>query len=253
MLGELQRASVWKRISAALLDVILLAIVAVGVAFLLSAVLGYDGYNQTMQDGYAKYEAEYGVIFDIPYEEYEAMSEAERANYDAAFAALSADEEVLGAYAMMLSLTLLIVSLGLFLAYILLEFLVPLLLKNGQTVGKKIFGIAVMRTNGVKVHPLLMFIRTVLGKYTIETMIPVLIVIMIYFNTIGILGPAIILMILAMELILMFTTHNRSLIHDLLAGTVTVDLASQMIFDSEEHLLEYRKKLHAEEATRKPY
>jgi len=56
-----------------------------------------------------------------------------------------------------------------------------------------------------------------------------------------------------MELILMFTTHNRSLIHDLLAGTVTVDLASQMIFDSEEHLLEYRKKLHAEEATRKPY
>jgi hypothetical protein len=84
-----------------LLDVILLAIVAVGVAFLLSAVLGYDGYNQTMQDGYAKYEAEYGVIFDIPYEEYEAMSEAERANYDAAFAALSADEEVLGAYAIL--------------------------------------------------------------------------------------------------------------------------------------------------------
>ena len=253
MIGELQRASVWKRISAALLDLILLGIAAVGVALLLSSLLGYDGYNQTLQDGYARYEAEYGVVFDIPYEEYEAMTEAERKNYDTAFAALSADEEVVGAYAMMLSLTILIVSLGLFFAYMLLEFVVPLLFKNGQTVGKKIFGIALMRTNGVKINPVCLFIRAVLGKYTIETMIPVLIAIMIYFNSIGLIGPVILLLTLAMEVILMATTYNRSLIHDLLANTVTVDLASQMIFDSEEHLLAYRKKLHAEEAAAKPY
>ena len=95
MIGELQRASMWKRISAALLDFILLGVIAAGVALLFSSILGYDDYNQTMLDGYAKYEAEYGVVFDIPYEEYEAMTEAERANYDAAFAALSADEDVL--------------------------------------------------------------------------------------------------------------------------------------------------------------
>ena len=37
----------------------------------------------------------------------------------------------------------------------------------------------------------------------------------------------------------------------LLAGTVTVDFASQMIFDSPEELLEYKKKLHAEAAAAK--
>ena len=40
-------------------------------------------------------------------------------------------------------------------------------------------------------------------------------------------------------------------IHDKLAGTVTVDLASQMIFDSPEALLEYKKRLHAESTERK--
>ena len=253
MIGELQRASVWKRISAALLDLILLSIVAVGVAAGLSTILGYNEYNQTMLNGYEKYETEYGVVFDISYEEYEAMSEAARANYDAAFDALSKDEAVNHAYVMMLSLTLLIVSLGLFFAYILLEFVVPKLFGNGQTVGKKVFGIAVMRVNGVKINSICLFIRTILGKYTIETMIPVLIGIMVYFGTIGIIGPVILFLILIMELVLMFTTYNRSLIHDLLATTVTVDLASQMIFDSEEALLDYRKKLHAEEAAKKTY
>lgn len=251
MIGELQRASVWKRISAALLDFILLCIVAVGVGVALSYVLGYNEYNQTMLDGYAKYEAEYGVVFDISYEEYEALSEEARANYDTAFETLSKDEDVVGAYTMMLSLTLLIVSLGLFFAYIILEFIVPKLFGNGQTVGKKIFGLALMRTNGVKINSVCLFIRTILGKYTIETMIPVLIGIMIYFNTIGIVGPVILFLILVMELILLFTTHNRSLIHDLLASTVTVDMASQMIFDSEEALLEYRKKLHEDEVAKK--
>ncbi|MBQ9121547.1 MAG: RDD family protein [Clostridia bacterium] len=253
MIGDLQRASVWKRASAALLDLILLAVMVVGVALLLSTILGYDDYNQTMLDGYAKYEAEYGVVFDISYEEYEAMSEEERARYDTAVDALSADEAVTNAYSMMLSLTLLIVSLGILFAYLILEFLVPLLLKNGQTVGKKVFGIAIMRTNGVKINAVCLFIRTVLGKYTIETMIPVLILLMIYFNTVGIVGPVILLLILGLELILMFTTYNRSPIHDLLAATVTVDLASQMIFDTEEQLLEHRKKLHAEEAAHKTY
>ncbi|MBO5109824.1 MAG: RDD family protein [Clostridia bacterium] len=254
MIGELQRASVWKRMSAGLLDLILLSIIAVGVALIFSAIFGYDEYYETMLDGYAKYEAEYGVVFDIPYEEYEAMTEAERANFDAASEALSKDEVVMHAYTMMLSLTLPIVSFSLLFAYLILEFAVPQLFKNGQTVGKKIFGIAVMRTNGVKINSICLFIRTVLGKYTIETMIPVLIVIMIFFlNTIGILGSAILLLILGIELVLMFTTHNRSLIHDLLANTVTVDLASQMIFETEEQMLDYRKKLHAEEVARKTY
>ena len=40
MIYDLQKASMWKRVSAWLFDTILLSIVAVGFAFLLSTILG---------------------------------------------------------------------------------------------------------------------------------------------------------------------------------------------------------------------
>ena len=42
MIYDLQKASMWKRISAFLCDLIVFCIVAVGVAFLLSTILGID-------------------------------------------------------------------------------------------------------------------------------------------------------------------------------------------------------------------
>jgi hypothetical protein len=50
---------------------------------------------------------------------------------------------------------------------------------------------------------------------------------------------------------LLLFRQARTPLHDMLAGTVTVDFASQMIFDSPEELLEYKKKLHAESITEK--
>ena len=71
----LQKASLGKRIAAGILDGILICILATGFAFLLSVLLGYDGYNQTLKDGYSRYETQYGVSFDIPREE---LSDADR-------------------------------------------------------------------------------------------------------------------------------------------------------------------------------
>ena len=48
MIYDLQRASLWKRISAFLFDAILLGIAAVLFAWCLSAALGYDGYSDTL-------------------------------------------------------------------------------------------------------------------------------------------------------------------------------------------------------------
>ena len=130
---------------------------------------------------------------------------------------------------------------------------VPIKLGNGQTLGKKIFGIAVMRTDSVKVTAPLLFIRTILGKFTIETMIPVLICIMIFFNMIGIVGMLILGLILLVQIILMITTHTNSCIHDVLAKTVAVDMQSQLIFENEEELMNYKNKIHAEKVARQTY
>ena len=46
---------------------------------------------------------------------------------------------------------------------------------------------------------------------------------------------------------------TNSGIHDMLASTVVVDLASQMIFDSPEDVLEYKTKIHEEEVKHAKY
>ena len=119
--------------------------------------------------------------------------------------------------------------------------------------GKKVFGIALMRVDGVKIAPLALFVRTVLGKYTVETMIPVLIFMMMLMGTIGVIGPAILLALLLVQMILVTTSKTNSAIHDQMAATVAVDLASQMIFDSPEAMLEYKKRLHAEQVKKETY
>lgn len=253
MIQDLQKANMWKRISAYLFDVILLGIVAIGMAFLLSVILGYDSYNQRLDDCYTKYETLYGVDFDITAEKYAALSEEEVSRYNEASEAMSGDKEANYVYSMIFNLTLIIVTFGILIAYLLLEFMVPMLLKNGQTLGKKIFGVAVMRVDGVRISAPLLFIRTVLGKFTVETMIPVLIVIMLFFGIIGIGGIMIIGLILLTQIVMMIASKTNAPIHDMIANTVTVDMASQMIFDTQEDMIEYKKRVHAEAAQQQEY
>lgn len=247
---ELQKANMWKRISAGLFDGILLAMLAVGLAFLLSVVLGYDGHTAQLEARYAEYEARYGITLDITSADYDAMTEEERAQYDAALAAFAEDREAGYLYSLLINLTLVIITFGILLSDLILEFIVPLLFGNGQTLGKKVFGIGVMHVNALKITPQMLFIRTVLGKYTLETMIPVLLILMIFFGIIGIEGTAIILVLALVQVVLLAATRTRSAIHDLLAQSVTVDLASQMIFENAEARMNYIKNRAAEEAAR---
>ena len=76
---------------------------------------------------------------------------------------------------------------------------------------------------------------------------------MISFNAIGMIGMIILGLILLLQVILMIATHTNSMIHDVLAKTVVVDMASQMIFDTEQDLVEYKKKVHEERVARQIY
>lgn len=253
MMLDLQKANLWKRISAAIFDAILVGILAVGIGWLLSIALNYDGYNNALTDAYARYEAEYGVVFEMTEEAYAAMTPEELTRYEEAYDALIGDEEAMYAYNMVINLTLMLTSLGILMSHLALEFAVPLLFGNGQTLGKKIFGIGLMRQDGVQINHLQLFVRTVLGKFTVETMIPVYILIMLFFNSIGLFGTLIVIAIALAQVILLFANRNGCVIHDLLAGTVAVDISSQMIFRTTEDLIAYQKKAAAQRAARAPY
>ena len=62
---DLQKASMWKRISAWLLDAILLVIVITGVLFLLSSCLDYDGTLECYTALQQQYIEEYGVDMSL--------------------------------------------------------------------------------------------------------------------------------------------------------------------------------------------
>ena len=136
MIDDLQKASMWKRVSAFLFDFILLVIAVAGFAFLLSVVLGYDKHNTALNDAYAKYEAEYGVVFDISQEEFIQKSEAEQKTWNEAYQALIKDMDAMYSYNMVINLTLVISTLAILLAYLVLEFAIPIKFGNGQTLGK---------------------------------------------------------------------------------------------------------------------
>lgn len=253
MIYDLQRASMWKRISAWLLDAILLCIIATLMALVLAAVTNYDGYSEQLDARYTYFAEHYGVSRNLTQEQVDAMSDEERANLTAASDAIAADEEALYAYNMMLQLTIIMTSFGILLGYVVLEFAVPMVLGNGQTIGKKVFSLGVMQQNGVRVNGVCMFIRTVLGKYAIETMIPVMMVLMLFFGTIGTVGWIIVGAIGIVQIALLITTRERCMIHDKLANTVTVDLPSQMIFKTQEDLIAYKEKVAAEKAANQVY
>ena len=239
--------------SAYLFDIIILAVVSIGAVSALSAAFGYDGYSEKMTQYYEQYEEQYGVDFDISAEDFEKLTEEEKNKYHEADDAMNNDGEVIKAYRMMFNLSILIVSLGLFIGFFILEFIIPAFLGNGQTLGKKIFGVAVMRTNSVKITTPILFIRAILGKYTIETMVPAFLLFMIFFGVLGFVGMLVIFAILLLNLILVFATRTSSTIHDLLSDSVVVDMASQRIFDSYDSMIEYKKKLHAEAVAKEDY
>ncbi len=253
MIYDIQKASVLKRISAFLFDFILFVILIVAITFGLSALLNYDAQLSAIDAGYAKYELLYpGVKFDIGMEEYNKLTAEEIEYYNTALAALGKDPDFNYAYSMTFNLSLIIGSFAILISTLVVEFIIPLILGNGQTLGKKIFGIGLVRVDCVKVSTLQLFVRAVLGKCTVETMIPVLVLIMFLFGQAGflILLPPVILII---QIVMICATKNNLLFHDALASTVVIDVASQLIFDSPEELIEYKKQLHEAEAAKADY
>ncbi len=249
LIFHLQKASMWKRISAWLLDAILLVIMATLLAVIISAVTGYDGYVALYDERCTAVEAQYGVSRNTTMAEIEAMDAAARANWDAANEAIATDPQALHAYSMLTQLMVLIASLSIAGAFAVMEFAIPLALKNGQTISKKIFGIAVMRVDGVRINTLMMFVRTMLGKCTIETLLPVMAVLCI--SQMGLLGLGLAALVMIINVVLIIASQENALLHDKMACTATVDMASQMIFDTPEDLLAWKTRQHAEKAAEK--
>ena len=244
MICDIQRASSWKRMSALLLDIIMIAIIASGFAYLLSIITNYSHYDDILNECYSELEEKYGVPINITSSEYEELPQEEKDKYDALYEELNANEEALYAYNMTVNLMMVITSISILLSALLLEFVIPLVFKNGQTIGKKCFAIGVVKNNSVRITTLQLFVRSFLGKYAIEIMIPALVIILMLFGNAGLFGVIMLVGIPILQMSLVILSKNHTAIHDVLAYTVVVDMQTQMIFANEEELLNYKKENH---------
>ncbi len=263
MINDLQKASFWKRISAFMLDAIILVIAITGFALLISNIVNidadYNSYSTLMTSYNEKFsQNEWGYEVDFNEEKFgdkkfsELTEEQQKYIHDAVDT-ITSDPEYQRNANLIFSKTVLIVTFSLLLAIVICEFVVPLIFKNGQTLGKKIFSIAVMRVDSVKISPVVLFVRSILGKFTIETMIPAYLLLMHHFNVGTYVTLAVLILIPLFQLILLWRTKTNSCIHDVLSSTVVVDFQSQMIFDSLEAKQEYQLRIHSEDVKRSGY
>ena len=286
---EIRKIGFIRRASALLLDAILLAVLATGFMFIISLICDFrheeklaNEYYNEWEDFRKEYMDDVATYYGFKYEEKgndytvttadgksatldnvltelkksQGNFDADNPNYErmveayGVYKALPPNTKVNAQYKYVYALLFMMVSLGILLSYIVLEFVIPLIMKNGQTVGKKVFGIALVRTDCVKVNTLSLFARTLLGKFAIETMFPVLLVFMFLFGGMGLLAVLLLAALTILNVVLFFATKNKTPIHDMLAGTVAVDIKLQMIFESEEELIQ-KKTLQAKDTAEK--
>lgn len=253
MAVDLQKAGIWKRASALLLDVILLSILAVGFALLVSKITKFDSHFDKLTSYYSTYEEQYGVTFGITADEFDALPLDEQNRFNEASDALTSNKAVQKEFISIVNLSKVITSISILLAFIVLEIIVPLTFKNGMTVGKKIFALGVMTKEGVRLPAFLLVARTILGKFTIETMVPAFIIINLMFSQAGMLEVIILFAIPVIQLGIMIGTRTNAAIHDLVAGTVVIDFPSQRIFESQQELIKFQEERAREKAQAQSY
>lgn len=250
---SIQKANFWKRISAFMFDIIILVMLSFGFATGITALSDYDKKSEAVKSYYAHYEEVYGVDFNITEEDFNALTDAEKQVFHDANKALQNDSGFQKATQNLFYLTMLIFGGGIFLSYVLWYFILPLFFGYGRTLGKKIFGLAVIRTNGVKASNPVLFIRITVGMFAIETLMPLSMLIMIWFDLMGIVGLITIGLLALLQIGVLIYTKTNSSIHDLLTDTVVVDFVSQQIFETQDELLAYQQEEHKKSVEKAEY
>lgn len=241
---SLQKANFWKRISAFIFDAILAFCLILGVGIGVSFLLDYDTKVDTLKAVRTEIETQfefdkYGLSFDLSEEEYKKLDDATKQIYDDANKAFLQDERTGASFRELMLLAILNVAVSVFVADLVIYFVVPILFKNGQTLGKKCFGLAVIRSSGVKVSKPILLIRSMIGRFAMETMVPLTIVSMILLGMLGAVGIITLVLFAGLEIGVFLATKTNSCIHDLVSDTVVVDMSSQQIFETVEERIAY--------------
>lgn len=242
----INKAGLIKRIAAFFLDFVIFALVTVGVCSLVLTITDYDGYREKLEEKYEYHGVYEPIDPSIPLEEQVVgafcVPEKEGDACSVAWYNFNTDEEAILLLHTCTSITLATSAVGVLAGVMVAYFLIPLLLKNGQTFGKKFMRLALINREGVRLRNINLFIRCLFGIYVVELMIPFYAILYIFSMSSGaIFALAIFLGIVVSNLFLLVGSKYGNLIHDLIGKTIVVEFDGQAIFDTVEELEKFKQ------------
>ena len=242
---DFYKASPIKRFVAYMIDMILLLIIAGSIVVGMFSKMNFTAYREELVSYYDKYEQQYGVDLSVSKD---SLSEEDQQKYIDAFDALNNDKGALSVLSSMVKIAWLSLAVGLLVAYIILEVMLPLIFKNGQTVGKKAMGLCVMHKEHVKVSVMQVIYRAIVGKYFVETLVPITMILLQLSGTLGTTAVLILSAIVMIQGFIVLMSQANCGIHDKLFKTMVADFEQQYIFDTLEEKRAYEQELEEREA-----
>ena len=231
------KASKGKRLAAFLLDFILFISLFTGVMFIMSWITGYQQNSSLLQDAYIKY----GIYLPNPNGNGYYMCSDSDSSCITAWENFSKDSQALYYYSHALELTLLIITVSAFISLLIFEFIIPLLLKNGRTIGMYVMKIGLIDQEGIKANHIQLFIRFLFGKFIILTALPLYGIMFLIFNAFGGgIGLILAVVIILLNFALLIWTKKSQGIADYLGRVYAINIEETMIFSSLEELNHYK-------------
>ena len=212
----------FRRFGSFIVDLCLVIVITVLIALPLRGISGYAATSDSMNAIFNRIAEKHGVDINITNQQYNALPDAEKLAIDAALEEIAADEEAGELYAKTVRLLMIVTFSSLLVSVVLLELVVPLLFKNGQTLGKKLMRLKVERRDGSDVNLVTLLLRSITGKFFIDYALPVFFFFAFVYANAG-RTPLIGLLMLELgQIVCIVVTRERRAIHDIIAGTVVV-------------------------------
>ena len=233
-------AKLIKRLAAYMIDIITIIILFTGVLFVLSEIFNYMELSNQLEQLYI----ELGVKVADSEGKYD-FCDVKNDTCKQALKVLYEHEKFYPIFNSVQNFLIYAPIGSIFVSLLVFELIMPLIFKNGQTIGMKLFNIALLSKNHIRVKPIQIFVRFLFGKFIINGIIPVIGVMYIFVSEgAGMTGAMLLLLFIIANVACYGIGQNKTLIPDALSGCFPIDLQEQIFFDTEDELIAAKAEEH---------
>lgn len=227
------KANMINRVAAFFLDFVLFVILVTGSLFITAKIANFDSHNDILHEQYREIGYE---KFNEETNEWYYISEDDE-NFNIVIEKYKKNEIIQKEESYINSFVLNAPLLCIFIAMFIVEILLPLIFKNGQTLGMKCLKVAFISNNQIAVKPLQVFIRGLFGKIVLMGLIPFMGLFFAFFNPNGGLsGTLIIVLIYGIHFVMLFASKNKSSLSDMIGQMYAVDYNQTIFYKNIEEL-----------------